>query len=155
MSQQPRVAPARRGGPRTRPATRAPRVSPQQPQVTFNWSNFPVHKLPAIRELPDDMREDDLLSITLNLALHWDWCAVHFRPAMRQSGGYSTPVQGMKGSPDLFLARNGVIIHAELKSNRGSLRPEQRVWRDHLGAAHRLWRPRDWPNIVAELRPTA
>jgi hypothetical protein len=136
-----------------------PRVTPtRRPQVTRarttrSWASFPTHQLPQVRELPDGMKEADFTTVVLNLARHYGWCAVHFRPGMRQSGGYSTPVQGMKGSPDLILARNGVVIHAELKTNRGSLRPEQRQWRDHLGDHYRLWRPRDWQNIIAELRP--
>ena len=93
----------------------------------------------------------DFQSVVLTAALHHGWMAVHFRRALQKSGRYSTPVQGMKGSPDLTLARDGIVLLAELKTNTGALRPEQRQWRQHLGNSWRLWRPRDWADILTEL----
>lgn len=156
MSQQPRITPNRTGRPRTTPTVRTQQSrAPAGAHVNFNWATLPAHMLPEIKELPDNMREADFTTITLKLALHWGWCATHFRAALRQSGNYSTPVQGMKGSPDLLLARNGVVLLAELKSNRGTMRPEQKIWKASLGRTYRQWRPRDWPDIITELRPTA
>jgi len=47
------------------------------------------------------------------------------------------------------------IIYAELKSERGALSPEQKVWIEALekaGADVRLWRPRDMREIEDTLR---
>lgn len=40
------------------------------------------------------------------------WQAVHYRPSLRQSGRYTTAVQGDKGGPDLLLAKNGRVLSA-------------------------------------------
>jgi len=85
------------------------------------------------------------------------WRVAHFRAARRDSGGWSTPVQGDgAGFPDLVLVRAGVAVFAELKSARGRLTDTQQVWLDALrivaacsdSAVHvHVWRPADWPDI--------
>ncbi len=82
------------------------------------------------------------------------WMVHHVRPALRQSGRVSTPVQGHIGAPDLLLARDGTVIAAELKSDAGRLRPEQRQWLDHLGVHGCVWRPRDSDEVQARLART-
>jgi VRR-NUC domain-containing protein len=59
------------------------------------------------------------------------------------------------GFPDLVLARPERVIFAELKVGAGRLTRAQRIWLDTLGrTGHaRLWRPDDWPDVLAELRP--
>lgn len=60
------------------------------------------------------------------------------------------------GWPDTVLIRGSRRLARELKSNRGAVTPEQRSWLDTLAAAGfdvGIWRPRDWPLIVAELAP--
>jgi hypothetical protein len=56
------------------------------------------------------------------------------------------------GFPDLVLVhtRNGRLIFAELKSEKGRIRPEQQVWLEHLGHHHEvyLWRPQHWESGV-------
>ncbi|WIX75984.1 hypothetical protein QRX50_31490 [Amycolatopsis carbonis] len=95
------------------------------------------------------MTEDQFQDRVMKTAKAYGWMVVHFRKAMRQSGKYSTPVQGDNGSPDLLLARNGVVLWAELKSDTGRLSPEQTEWRDAIGdGCWRLWRPRDWDTLV-------
>jgi hypothetical protein len=78
------------------------------------------------------------------------WRCVHFRPAVNRRGIWSTPVQGDGvGYPDLVCVRERVV-YAELKLNRGRLRPEQEEWIDRLKAARQevyLWRPCDWSRI--------
>ncbi len=59
------------------------------------------------------------------------------------------------GFPDLVLCRPPAIVFAELKSEGGKLRPEQREWLEALGSCRtvgaRLWRPSDWPEIEETL----
>lgn len=79
------------------------------------------------------------------------WRVAHFRPARRLSGGYSTPITGDAGFPDLVLARGGKVILAELKTARGRPTREQREWLDELGFHGRLWKPGDWDAVLEEL----
>lgn len=90
--------------------------------------------------------EADLLQRTIDTARWHSWRVCHFRPA-RTAQGWRTPVTGDQGVPDLLLARRGVVIAAELKSELGRLGPGQRQWLDALGDHGRLWRPQDWPEI--------
>jgi len=54
------------------------------------------------------------------------------------------------GFPDLVLLHTGTgrLIFAELKSEKGRIRPEQDVWLHHLGQRHEayVWRPTHWTN---------
>ncbi len=135
--------------PAAKPRTTIARQS--GPRIVRSWASLTGAQVIKLRELPKEMLEDDFQSVVLTAALHHGWMAVHFRRALQKSGRYSTPVQGMKGSPDLTLARDGVVLLAELMTNTGALRPEQRQWRQHLGSSWRLWRPRDWADILTEL----
>ncbi len=59
------------------------------------------------------------------------------------------------GFPNLVLVRAPVVVFAELKTETGYLRPEQRGWPDTLEGcesveAH-LWRPSDWLEIEQTL----
>jgi hypothetical protein len=58
---------------------------------------------------------------------------------------------GPKGKPDLTLARNGRVMLAELKTEKGRCSPEQRAWLDELGGYGHLWRPSDAQFIMDEL----
>jgi hypothetical protein len=86
----------------------------------------------------------------IDLANLLGWHCVHYRPAW-QGGKWRQPLSGHIGAPDLILARGGRVILAELKTDRGRLTAEQQAWLAALGAHGRLWRPRDWPDIVATL----
>lgn len=80
------------------------------------------------------------------------WLVHHDR---RQDKG----IGGDPGFPDLVLAKNGRIIFAELKSQRGRITQEQSHWIHHLNPewdfpdkyhdeVHvHIWRPADWPAI--------
>ena len=68
-----------------------------------------------------------------------------------------------RGWPDLTLVRGGVMVLAELKSERGRLSPEQREWLDALrivaAAAPgvvlvRVWTPASWPDVELTLALT-
>ena len=61
-----------------------------------------------------------------------------------------------RGFPDLVLVRNGTLIFAEVKSEKGKISHEQRVWLDELenipGLKVYVWRPHDWPQIEESLK---
>jgi hypothetical protein len=88
------------------------------------------------------------------LAHLFRWRAVHFRPA-RTARGWRTAVQGDGvGFVDVILCRERVVF-AELKTDRGRLRPAQVAWVSALRAAGQevyVWRPADWEAITGVLR---
>jgi hypothetical protein len=103
--------------------------------------------------LPNDIKEKDFQNMVVKYAQHCGWLIHHTRPAMRQSGKWSTPIQGNAGFPDLVLARNGELLIVELKSAKGRLSDKQNDWMEALaGNGARLWRPADWPHILKVLR---
>lgn len=63
------------------------------------------------------------------------------------------------GFPDLVLCRPPKVFFIELKTEKGTLRPEQRDWLDALGRCEgvgaRLWRPSDWTQIEGTLATRA
>ncbi len=101
------------------------------------------------------LAERDFERQVLELARLCGWRTAHFRPA-RTSKGWRTPVSGDgAGFPDIVLCRPPLVLFAELKSERGKLRPEQREWLEILGRCEgveaRLWRPRDFEEIERTL----
>jgi hypothetical protein len=97
-----------------------------------------------------DLLEDDWKDWVIDLAAWGKWLVQHVRPA-RTSQGWRSAIQGYKGAPDLLLARDGVVLLPELKTNTGQLRREQRVWLNHLGPYGCIWRPKDWEAVAATL----
>jgi hypothetical protein len=68
-----------------------------------------------------------------------------------------TSLHSPRGFPDLVLANpeQRRVIFAELKSEKGILRPEQQAWLDILKACGQevyLWRPHDIEEIARILR---
>ena len=100
------------------------------------------------------LSEEDFQDRILKTAELYGWRCIHHRPARRTDGGWRTAMQGHPGFPDLVLARDGVVIVAELKSARGQPTADQWLWLEALGDHARLWRPQDWPAIQNELRRT-
>lgn len=96
------------------------------------------------------LSEEHFQNRVIETAKCFGWRCVHFRPA-RTTTGWRTALQGDVGFTDLVLARKGVVICAEIKSNTGRLRPEQKAWLHALGPNGRVWRPRDWDSIITEL----
>jgi hypothetical protein len=94
------------------------------------------------------------------------WRFTHFRPARTRSG-WSTPIEGDAGFPDLVLVRRGRLVLPELKSETGAPSADQLAWFTQLALveetirdrcdgwspveAH-IWRPSDWPRIEEVLR---
>lgn len=83
----------------------------------------------------------------IDLARVLRWCVAHFRPALRKSGRWSTPVAADgAGFPDLVLVRDRVIF-AEIKGDKGRVSPAQDAWAsalEHAGAEHYVWFPTAW-----------
>jgi len=87
------------------------------------------------------------------------WRTLHIRPARRADGSWRTPIGGDgKGWPDLTFVRPPRLLFCELKSERGTLRPEQRDWLDVLRllphAEVFVWTPADWDTLVEVLTGT-
>lgn len=97
------------------------------------------------------MSEADFQRRVIETARLYGWRVCHYQDSTLKSGRYGTAVQGDAGGQDLILARDGVVILAELKSDRGRLQPEQKRWEAAVGAHARVWRPRDWDVVLAEL----
>jgi hypothetical protein len=95
--------------------------------------------------------EKDFQKQIIDLGHLYGWRIALFRPALRQSGHYSTPV-GADGAgwPDLTLVKGRRLIFAEIKAQAGVTSPDQDIWLDCLkqtGAAVFIWKPSDWDSI--------
>jgi hypothetical protein len=74
------------------------------------------------------LREEDFQQQIIELARMYGWRVAHFRAA-QTARGWRTPVAADgAGFPDLVLVRDAELIFAELKTDRGRLRPDQGVW---------------------------
>jgi len=98
--------------------------------------------------------EEALLGHVVKYARHRGWIVYHQRPA-RTKYGWRTALMGDKGFPDLVMLRNGRVVIAELKSDRGTTSFQQRVWlgcwREVPGVEVYLWKPKDWTQILEVL----
>ena len=88
------------------------------------------------------------------------WLISHFGQAQSATGTWRTATRyDAKGFPDLVLAHPTLgVLFRELKTDRGSLSKHQIEWLDLLytaGADSAVWRPKDWPKIVAQLQGKA
>ena len=98
-----------------------------------------------------NLSEADFQQRIIDLAQFRGWHVYHARPA-RTKTGWRTPGQGNSGLPDLILARSGVVLLAELKSQKGKPTREQQGWLAAAGPSGYLWRPSDWTTVVEILR---
>lgn len=97
----------------------------------------------------------------IEMAHLYGWRAHHTRPA-RTAKGWRTPIEGDAGFQDLVLAREGLVLFAELKAERGKLTVEQEAWRLAINGPPTLsgprycwayiWRPSDIEEIEQILR---
>jgi hypothetical protein len=105
-------------------------------QKTTNVAGSPIY--PAIEEVA-------FLATVTELATLTGWLVYHTYDSRRSQAGF----------PDLVLARGDRLIFAELKTDKGRIRPAQIEWLDRLGAVASsqpgisvyLWRPKDWAGI--------
>jgi len=92
------------------------------------------------------MTEKEFLQQVRDLAKLCGWLVYHTYDSRRSPEGF----------PDLVLVRGDKVIFAELKGEKGRVRPEQRMWLDSLEKVRKveacLWRPSDWSKIVEVLR---
>lgn len=99
----------------------------------------------VILPLPPKPSEAVFQAHVFKLAEDHGWLVFHDYDSRRNAAGF----------PDLTLVRGGVLIFAELKADKGRMRSAQRTWLAELGAVSgplvRVWRPVDWPEIVATL----
>lgn len=113
--------------------------------------------------------ERDFTNTVVELALRCRWAVTHFRAAKTRKG-YRTAIQGQPGFPDLVLARAGVVLIRELKTERGKLSSEQHDWAEQIQPGWRrmrnqwalgeddpdwrrdllfdVWRPVDWEPLI-------
>lgn len=87
------------------------------------------------------MRESEFQATVVELATWLRWRMYHTHDSRRSHAGF----------PDLVLVRAPRVIFAELKSEKGIVRPEQRNWLGTLqacpGVETYLWRPSDMGTI--------
>ena len=101
--------------------------------------------------------EADFVSWIVDYAHLHGWLVSHQRPALTGKG-WRTATQGDAGFVDLVLARAGVAIFIEAKSEIGTLSPPQEAWQEALkgdGVATELcfvFRPSDRAEIEELLR---
>lgn len=87
----------------------------------------------------------------IRIAKLYRWKVHHSRAVLVTEHGetrYKTGISGDEGYVDLTLAREGVVIHAELKSRTGRPTSDQLEWAKAIGPTYRLWRPDDLPEIA-------
>lgn len=97
---------------------------------------------PAQALIARQMTERELQDNVIACAETLGWLVYHTHDSRRSPAGF----------PDLVLARDGRLILAELKTERGRVRAEQAAWLAALGEvdANRggvevyIWRPSHW-----------
>ncbi len=83
-------------------------------------------------EYRDLMSEADWQTWVVNTARARGWLVAHLRDSRGQDAN---------GLPDLVLARGGLVILAELKTEAGKVRESQKPWLEASG--NHVWRPSD------------
>ena len=110
-----------------------------------------MHPTHPVNPLIHFVTETQFADAVIELAQYNGWRVVHFRPA-RTDKGWRTAMTGDRGFPDLVLARDGVVLIVELKTQDGRMGVGQAEWGTALGDCYRLWRPSDLNTIRDELR---
>ena len=98
------------------------------------------------------MTEAEFQRWVIEAATLYGWHVFHPKPARLPNGKIVTAQDGHTGFPDLVLARRGVVMFWELKSETGRLGREQVKWRDEIGWAWTCWRPADKDAILTALQ---
>lgn len=112
------------------------------------------------------MTEKAFMDAVIELAETYGWLWAHvpdklYKLAAKE--GRIDAMGGAKGLPDLIMVHPAdtwrPIIFAELKTEKGTVQPEQTTWLEALDRGHmmenyvvvRLWRPSDMPEIIRVL----
>ena len=101
------------------------------------------------------MLERDFATQVEHLLDLFGWLWKHDEPAVRQSGKWATSFRGARGFPDYVATRNGRVLFAEIKNERGRLTKTQELWLDTLRTSTAevyVWRPGDLHNVKEVLR---
>jgi hypothetical protein len=113
--------------------------------MTGSISTAEYHEMQA-----RNMTEAQLQACIIAAAQRRSWLVYHTYDSRRSQ----------KGFPDLVLVHAGQkrVLYRELKTQRGSLRPDQKTWLNDLtavGADAAIWRPLDWftQTIAEQLDP--
>ena len=76
----------------------------------------------------------------------YGWHCYHTHDSRRSEPGF----------PDVTLVRDGRLLFAELKAAKGRVTRDQQAWLSALAGCGppqvHIWRPADWPEVLAELR---
>ena len=97
------------------------------------------------------LSESDFQNTVIELAKLHRWLVYHTFDSRRSDPGF----------PDLTMVRDGRLIFAELKTEKGRLTGDQAHWLHELGkviepyqrhVARYVWRPADWREIEEVLR---
>jgi hypothetical protein len=101
--------------------------------------------------------EAECTTTIINTAIQAGWFVHHMRPSLRQSGSWSSAIQGTPGWPDLVLAhaKRRQCIVVELKRRPNRVEPKQQEWIDTLEAcgitAEVWWVPEELDSILSFL----
>ena len=91
------------------------------------------------------MSEKEFAQLVVDLAQFKGWKVYRTWNSLHSPAGY----------PDLTMTRNGRIIFAELKTEKGKVSASQQAWLDKLGecegVACVLWRPSHWEAVEVML----
>ena len=113
--------------------------------------------------LESAISESDFQQSVIDLAQLSGWKVAHFTVGITKAG-YRTPMIGDKGYPDITAVKNGQLIFAELKTEKGKPSTDQQDWLMALGEVSYmaqanisvyLWRPSDWTTIERVFRGAA
>lgn len=105
---------------------------------------------------PDPMTGAELQDACWEMGAQFGWKLAHFRPCQTKHGWRTAVSYDGKGFPDLMLLHpeRQVLMFREIKTKHEKLTPEQAEWGAWLMAAGQdwgVWRPEQWPSIVATL----
>lgn len=105
--------------------------------------------------------EKQFQAAVIELARLRGWRVAHFHDSRRQVGDRLVGDADAAGFPDLCMVRDGHLVFAELKAEKGRVSPAQHEWISVLeavadwatdGVEVHVWRPSQWSEIEQVLR---